>query len=90
MLEVTQKDREMLESVINQLGIEMPNIKISIYKNRRGKWKGIYLWCNANRGICRFDPIFVTNYNYEIIEMEDLRIKIKEPQKEEIIDFHNS
>lgn len=78
MLEVTQKDREALEPIVKKLGIEMPNVKISVYKNRRGRWKGIYLWCHANRSICRFDPAFVTKWTYELVEMEDLRIKIRD------------
>ena len=78
MLETTKKDREALGPLVKKMGIEMPNVKISVYKNRRGRWKGIYLWCNAQRGICRFDPQFVTKWNYELIEMEDLRIRIQE------------
>jgi hypothetical protein len=78
MLEVTQKDREALEQVIQKGGFEVPVIKISVYKNRRGRWKGIYLWCRANRGICRIEPMFVTKYNYELIEMEDLKIKVED------------
>lgn len=74
MLETTNKDKESLEPIIKQMGIEMPNIKISIYKNRRGRWKGIYLWCRAQRGICRFDPQFVTKWNYELCDIEDLKI----------------
>jgi replicative DNA helicase len=78
MLEATQKDREALEPVLQKGGFEMPVIKISVYKNRRGRWKGIYLWCRANRGICRIEPMFVTKYNYELIEMEDLKIKVED------------
>ena len=78
MLETTQKDRESLQKVVNEIGCEMPNIKISIYKNRRGRWKGIYLWCCGNRGICRIEPIFVTKWNYELCEIEDLKIKIRD------------
>lgn len=78
MLETNQKDRETLQPIIQKMGIEMPNVKISVYKNRRGRWKGIYLWVNAQRGICRFDPIFVTKWNYELIEMEDLKIRIRD------------
>ena len=76
MLEITKKDRETLEPLINKIGVEMPDIKISVYKNRRGRWKGIYLWCKANRGVCRIEPQFVTKWNYELVEMEDLKIKI--------------
>ena len=78
MLETTKKDREALEPICRKNGIEMPDIKISVYKNRRGRWKGIYLWCKANRGICRIEPQFVTKWTYELVEMEDLKIKIKE------------
>lgn len=78
MLETTQKDREALQTILQQGGFDMPDIKISVYKNRRGRWKGIYLWAKADRGICRIDPMFVTKWNYELCEMEDLRIKIQD------------
>jgi len=78
MLETTKKDREALEPMVKKLGIEMPDIKISIYKNRRGRWKGIYLWVNAQRGICHFDPVFVTKWTYELVDMEDLKIRVQE------------
>ena len=76
MLEVTQKDKEALKDMVKKGGFEMPLIKISVYKNRRGRWKGIYLWCRANRGVCRIEPMFCTQWNYELIDMEDLKIKI--------------
>jgi replicative DNA helicase len=76
MLQVSQDDREALKNIINSMGIEMPDIKISVYKNRRGRYKDILLWCKSDRGICRIDPIFVTNYNYELMDIEDLKIKV--------------
>lgn len=78
MLETTQKDKESLADVIRKGNFEMPTIKISVYKNRRGRWKGIYLWCKADRGICRIEPLFATKYSYELVEMEDLKIKVEE------------
>ena len=60
MLETTQKDRDALADVVAKSGFEMPDIKISVYKNRRGRWKSIYLWCHSDRGTCRIKPIFVT------------------------------
>lgn len=78
MLETTAKDKEALQPLLIKYGIEMPNIKISVYKNRRGRWKGIYLWAQADRGVCRFNPIFVTKWNYELVEMEDLKIKVED------------
>ena len=79
MLEVTKEDREKLTPFCNQNKIPVPNIKISIYKNRQGRWKGIYLWVSADRGICRFDPIFASDWGYQIIELENLKIKVQQP-----------
>ena len=76
MLQVSSDDREALLPTVSKLGIQMPDIKIAIYKNRRGRYKDILLWCKSNRGICRIDPIFITNYNYELIDVEDLKIKV--------------
>ena len=77
LLDVTSEDMEKLEPIIAK-GMPKPNVKLSIYKNRQGRWKGIYLWMNAERGICRFNTIFATKYDYELIEMEDLKIKVEE------------
>ena len=76
MLQTSQDDRESLKTIIDSMGIEMPDIKISVYKNRRGRYKDILLWCKSDRGTCRFHPIFVTNYNYELLSIEDLKIKV--------------
>ena len=77
MLEVSADDRDALSDVINRNGLPMPDIKISIYKNRRGEYKDILLWCVSNRGCCKIDPVFVTNYQYELINIPDLKIKVK-------------
>ena len=78
MLEVSQDDLDALDDVIKQGGFEAPTVKISVYKNRRGRWKGVLLWCRSDRGICRIEPMFVTKYNYELCEIEDLKIKVQE------------
>jgi replicative DNA helicase len=78
MLELTQKDRESIKDIVAKGGFEEPIIKISVYKNRRGRWKGIYLWCRADRGCCRIEPMFVTKWNYELVEMEDLKIYVRD------------
>ena len=77
MLEASQDDREALGDVVSRNGLPMPDIKISVYKNRRGEYKDILLWCTSNRGCCKIDPIFVTNYQYELINIPDLKIKVK-------------
>lgn len=81
MLEVDQDDLAALDDIIKSGGFERPSIKISVYKNRRGRWKNVLLWCKENRGTCKIEPMFVTNYQYELIQIEDLKIKIKPRQE---------
>lgn len=78
MLETTASDAKALEKIIKQHGFEMPKIKISIYKNRRGRYKDILLWCKANRGTCKIDPMFATTRSYELVPIEDLKIGVTE------------
>ena len=77
MLETSHEDREALADVISRNALPLPDIKISIYKNRRGEYKDILLWCVSDRGCCKINPVFVTNYQYELISMPDLKIKVK-------------
>jgi replicative DNA helicase len=75
MAGVTERDKEALIDVCAKLGCEMPTVKISVYKNRRGRWKDILLWCKADKGICRIDPVFVTDYSYVPLEIENYNIQ---------------
>ncbi len=77
MLPVTDQDRESLKVFCDKNGFEMPGLKLSIYKNRRGRYNHMFLWCNTDLGTCRVNPIFATTYLYEPIEIEDLVINIK-------------
>ena len=79
LLSVRENDLVALEPIIarNPAGAGI-NIKLSIYKNRRGRYKGVYLWCKADLGTCRIDPVFLTNYQYELQSIEDIKIEFKE------------
>ena len=85
MLQASQEDLAALANVIQAGGFDKPIIKISVYKNRRGRYKDILLWCKANRGICRIEPMFATNYQFELVNIPDLNIKVK--PKEEVSIF---
>lgn len=78
LLTATNEDIKSLEQILSTNVFDKPVIKISIYKNRRGKYKGIYLWCKADLGCCRIQPMFATDYNYELIQMDDIKIKVIE------------
>ena len=79
MLGVSDDDLIKLEPIIASKVFEPPTIKISVYKNRRGRYKGIYLWCRANLGTCRIEPMFCTDYRYELINIDNLVINFDEP-----------
>ena len=76
LLNVTQKDIESLDSILSSKVFEKPTIKISVYKNRRGRYKGVYLWCKSDLGCCRVEPMFATTYDYEMINIDDTKIVV--------------
>ena len=78
MLPVKEEDLEHLDRILINTGFKKPNLKISIYKNRRGRYKGIYLWCDADLGTCRVRPVFATSYTYELIQINNLKINVKD------------
>ena len=78
LLAVREKDKQALEPILSQTTFETPVIKMSIYKNRRGRYKGIYLWCKADLSCCRIQPIFATGWDYSLIQMDDIKIKLEE------------
>ena len=76
MLQTSQEDKEALKDIVARGGFETPEIKISVYKNRRGQYKDILLWCKANRATCKIIPMFATDYQYKIVDVPELKIKI--------------
>lgn len=76
LLDTTDEDREKLANVIGD-GMRMPNVKLSIYKNRRGMYNRCYIWMYANKGTCRFDGVFCTTYNYELVPIGELNISMR-------------
>jgi hypothetical protein len=78
LLPVKTEDLEAIQGILSTNTFETPTIKLSIYKNRRGRYKGIFLWCKANLGTCRVQPMFCTTYDYEILSIEDIKIILEE------------
>jgi len=78
MLPVVEADKEKLNKILQSTAFDMPTIKMSIYKNRRGRYKGVYLWCKADLSTCRIQPMFVTDYSYELQQVPDLKIITEE------------
>ena len=84
LLNTTDEDLVALENILSSSMFEKPTIKMSIYKNRRGRYKGVILWCKSNLGCCRIQPMFCTTYDYEMVSIDDVRIRVDEESAFEI------
>ena len=77
LLSVKEEDIDALDSILSSSIFEKPTIKMSVYKNRRGRYKGIIMWCKADLGTCRIQPMFCTTYDYELIKMDNVKIIVE-------------
>lgn len=82
LLNTTDKDMEALQQILGSNLFDKPTVKLSVYKNRRGRYKGVYLWCKADLGCCRIDPMFATTYDYNIINIDDIKIIVGQDDNE--------
>lgn len=78
LLNTTDEDLVSLDKILTSSVFDKPTIKMSVYKNRRGRYKGVYLWCKADLGCCRIQPMFATDYSYELIPINDIKIRLEE------------
>lgn len=70
MVDMVPDDYEDLAGLLEshpKLGV--PNIKLSIYKNRRGKINRVICWQRADKGTSRYKTLFVTDYNLNLIDV---------------------
>lgn len=87
MLKTSKEDVEALRSILTKNNFQEPTVKISVYKNRRGQYKDVLLWCKADQGICRVEPMFVTDYNYQLIDLPDIKINVMPDNSTNILNF---
>ena len=78
LLPVRDDDLVALENVLANPRFSPPNIKLSIYKNRRGRYKSVILWCKADLGTCRINPMFCTDFSYELITVDNIKIEVED------------
>lgn len=76
MVKVSKADLDALQPLLDK-GYAAPDIRLSVYKNRRGRYEHIILWCRSKLSTCRIIPMYVTDYNYELIEMKDTKITVE-------------
>ena len=80
LLNVKDDDLVKLDKILATNVFDRPTIKMSIYKNRRGRYKGVYLWCKADLGCCRIKPMFCTSYDYEMVQIDDIKIILQDEE----------
>lgn len=75
-----KEDLDALEIIKRTLTLqEEPNMIRDIFKNRRSQFqKGGKLWCRADFGACRIEPLFFTDSNYNIIPVDEFNIVVDE------------
>lgn len=78
LLPVREEDLANLENVLTNPAFGKPNVKLSVYKNRGGRYKGVLLWCRADLGTCRIQPMFMTDFSYELQSIENIKITFEE------------
>ena len=81
-LPTTQQDQEALQTFVAQSCLPMPNMVHHIYKNRRGKFKSVKLWCTSDLSTCRVKPLFLTDNDYQVIQIDDIEIIVKDSPAE--------
>lgn len=59
MMDCGPNDQSTIES---NAALGIPNVKMSIYKNRRGEWNRIILWMKADKSTCRYRTLYATDY----------------------------
>lgn len=77
MVDVVQEDLDALDTLLSGMDVEEPNIKMSVYKNRRGKTNRVILWMKADKGTCRYETLIdkksgralVTDFDYNLVDV---------------------
>lgn len=82
----TKAELKKIESVLHKMvNMPIPNMCHWVYKVRRGKLTRIIIWTRINLGTMTEKCLFVTNYDFELIDMDFTKIE----QVEEKIKEHS-
>lgn len=78
----TTQELKLLEGILKkQIGQQKPNVCLSIYKNRGGKYNKVKIWLYIDYNTMRVHDLFVTDYEGEQVPMEKTNIEITEDKK---------
>lgn len=78
-IEPNQRERDKLDAIIQtHFGLRMPNIGHWIYKVRRGKLTKIIIWSYVDLGVMDEKPLFVTDFNFNLIDIDFTKVELVE------------
>lgn len=83
-MKITEKEKKLLAPILKtgeMFGTPEPNVSISLYKNRGGKYTNIKIWLLVDYSTMRVRDLFVTDYEYNIVKMPKTYIGINEDEK---------
>ena len=76
-----KKEIELVQPLIDKVRKGMvrtdcvPNMVMTVYKNRGGRYKDVKIWFYVDLGTMEFIDLFVTNLNYEPIDIDKTEIE---------------
>lgn len=71
-LDVTEEDLEKIAPLLQENPV-VPNVKLSIYKNRRGSYNRVFLWMYADKGTCRYKTLYATTFQFQPIKIDEIK-----------------
>jgi len=75
-LPISGKDKEAIMPIVHSLSCREPNACVHVYKARRSKLSKVKLWVFYDAGTLRWEDCFVTNNDYELLNVDDTNIEI--------------
>jgi replicative DNA helicase len=82
---VTAKDLDNLKHILERPGwnVKKPNFCHYVYKNRGGSRVGAIIWTRYHGGVIRETELFVTDLDYNLLDVENMQIEFKDEVSEE-------
>jgi replicative DNA helicase len=80
----TKSELKRIEPVLHKMiGIPVPNMCHWIYKVRRGKLTRIIVWTDVDLGTMTENPLFVTDYDFSLIDIDFTQVEMVEEKIKE-------
>lgn len=72
----TLKEMKKIDSILRNSISAVPNLVLSVYKVRDGQHSNVKIWLNVDYATMRVHDLFVTDYDYKLIDIEKTYINV--------------